>query len=159
LQFRLFKKEPAQAGPSLIATLAKREFLDEAIDYGRAYTYSVQAFVKTGETEAISESNGEASLTPKDTFPPAKPTGLTALAGTQSIELAWDRSTDFDFRLYRVYRAVGDGEFARLVETGAAPAYGDRQIQSGQRYRYAVTAIDERGNESARSEPVEARIN
>jgi fibronectin type 3 domain-containing protein len=37
-----------------------------------------------------------------------------------------------------------------------APAYGDRQVEAGKRYRYTVSSVDQAGNESARSEAVEA---
>jgi fibronectin type 3 domain-containing protein len=36
-----------------------------------------------------------------------------------------------------------------------APAASDRGIETGRRYRYAVTAVDQKGNESARSAAVE----
>ena len=37
-----------------------------------------------------------------------------------------------------------------------APNYSDRRVASGKRYRYAISAVDLLGNESARSQPVEA---
>ena len=36
------------------------------------------------------------------------------------------------------------------------PSYSDHQVEHGKTYRYAVSAIDKSGNESARSGPVEA---
>ena len=89
-----------------------------------------------------------------DHFAPGIPTGLAVLAGAKTIELGWDRNTDADLAKYRVYRALGDGAFARVAEV-EPPAFRDAQIQTGQRYRYAITAVDRLGNESARSEPAE----
>lgn len=151
--YRVFKQEPAAKEPVLVATVPRAEFLDENVVYGRTYEYSVQAVLGEVTESAMSAT---ASITPRDTFPPAAPGGVTAIVGSQSVEVAWDRSTDFDFALYRVYRAVDDGEFARVAETGATPAYSDRQAPAGKRYRYVVTAVDERGNESARSQAAEA---
>jgi hypothetical protein len=149
IRYRVFKKEQGQKEPApvLAATTVKPEHLDESITYGRNYEYSVQGFL--GEA-AESLPSATLNVTPKDTFPPAAPTGLTVIEGAQSNEIAWDRATEFDFAFYRVYRAVDDGEFAKLAETGATPSYSDRALQPGRRYRYAVTAVDERGNESAR---------
>ena len=48
-----------------------------------------------------------------DTFPPAVPVGLMAVAGVNSIELAWQRNTEDDFAGYQVYRSTDgrrDGE-------------------------------------------------
>lgn len=156
VRYRVYKREQGQKDPApvLVATVAVTEYLDEAIAYGRSYEYSVQSFVGDTVESLISEG---LSITPKDTFAPGAPAGLTAILGAQSIEVAWDRSTESDFALYRVYRAIDDGEFARVAETGANPSYSDRTVQAGKRHRYVVTAVDERGNESAQSEPVEAQ--
>ena len=155
VRYRVFKKEQGQKDPAplLVATVDANDYLDPAIAYGRVYEYSVQSFL--GD---VVESNisAVATITPKDTFPPAAPTGITAIVGAQSVEVSWDRSSDADFALYRVYRSIDEGEFARLAETGANPSYSDRGRQPGKRHRYAITAVDERGNESARSELAEA---
>jgi fibronectin type 3 domain-containing protein len=55
-----------------------------------------------------------------------------------------------------VYRSADGQPPARLGELVTTPAYSDRVVQSGKRYRYEVTAVDQKGNESARSAPVEA---
>ena len=44
-------------------------------------------------------------------------------------------------------RAAPFPEVGDLVET---PAYSDHAVESGKRYRYAVSAVDQLGNESAR---------
>ena len=62
------------------------------------------------------------------------------------------------FKGYHVYRAEGDGEFQKIATLVEAPAYSDATAQKGKRYRYAVTAVDTSGNESARSNPQEAII-
>ena len=101
-----------------------------------------------GASESLPSSPSE-TLVARDVFPPAVPVNLTAIAGVGSIELAWDRGLDADLKNYRVYRndqAIGDSE---------APSFSDRQIKTGERYRYDLTAIDQAGNESARSAVVE----
>jgi fibronectin type 3 domain-containing protein len=54
---------------------------------------------------------------------------------------------------YNIVRATGDGPFTPLAQRVPLPAYTDTQVQSGQRYRYAVSAVDVVGNESERSTP------
>ena len=83
------------------------------------------------------------------------PAGVTANRGVNSIELAWERNTEPDFRTYRVYRAVKGSEPRLLADSVDAPAYSDRQIESGKTYAYSVSSIDERGNESTPSPPLE----
>jgi fibronectin type 3 domain-containing protein len=78
------------------------------------------------------------------------------IAGAKTIDLGWDRNTDADLAGYRIYRAVGDGPFVRIPGEIEPPSFRDTQVQTGQRYRYVITAVDKLGNESGRSEPAEA---
>jgi hypothetical protein len=72
-----------------------------------------------------------------------------------AIDLAWERNTEPDFAKYIVWRAAGDGPFEKLGETDS-PVYSDKAVKSGTRYRYSISAVDQKGNESQRSAPVEA---
>jgi fibronectin type 3 domain-containing protein len=83
------------------------------------------------------------------------PMGLTALAGINTIELSWDRNTEEDLKGYRIYRALEAGPFERLAELVEDPAYSDKSVTPGKKYKYAVSSIDQAGNESAKSTPVE----
>lgn len=130
-------------------------YLDTLTTYGTEYRYTVVAM---GPDLQQSLSSATATVTPEDTFPPAVPTGLSAVPGVDTIELAWARNTDPDFRSYSVYRAVGDGPFTALATGIGAPAFSDGDVASGMRYRYAISSVDASGNESARSEEVEAVV-
>ena len=96
-----------------------------------------------------------------DIFPPEIPTGLAAIA-TQtsteiSIDLSWKANTDADLAGYAVYRREGDGPWQRIspAEPVVGPAFHDARVRPGQPYRYAVTALDQGGHESGRSDEAE----
>jgi hypothetical protein len=150
--YRVLRKGPDEQKPSVLTETDKPEYLDATAQFDRTYEYIVQAL----RDKAESEISPPVSITPKDIFPPAAPLGLTVVAGIGTIELAWDRNTEPDLRGYRVYRSVDGGEFQRVSDLVEVPAYSDHDIQAGKRYRYAITAIDQVGNESARSAPGEA---
>ncbi len=116
----------------------------------RAYQYLVQAVA--GPTQQ-SEVSAPATITPKDIFPPAVPSGVSAVAGVNAIELAWERNTEPDFKGYNVYRSVDGGPFEKIASEITAPAYSDHQVESGNTYRYQVSAVDVNGLESQRSAP------
>jgi len=78
-----------------------------------------------------------------------------ASAAPSSIELSWERNTEPDLNGYRIYRAVGAGDFEKLADISAAPSYSDRAVEAGKAYRYVITALDRAGNESARSAVLE----
>lgn len=142
--------------PIALGEASEGRWVDSAALFDKEYRYVVQATWKENDISAISQPSAPAAITPVDTFPPAAPTGLTALLGVTSIEIAWDRNTEADLAGYRIYRALAPGgEFVRIAEVGSTPAYSDRQFTKNATHRYAISAIDRRGNESTRSEPFE----
>jgi hypothetical protein len=152
-EFRIFRKMPADPAFQQIGTSDKPSYVDSTIDYGKTYEYLVESIEKAGEHYAESEPSASVTFTPKDTFPPAVPGGLSAVPGARSIELVWDRNAERDFASYQVFR---DGK--KIAEGLTAPAYSDRDVKPGTRYRYQVLAIDTAGNASALSAPVETAI-
>lgn len=156
LMFRIYRRESSETEPVLIGTVTEEPgFLDTAVEYGKTYEYLVQAAGKAGEREAESFISAPSQVSRQDRFAPSVPGGLTAVAGTQSVELAWKPSPEPDLAGYRIYRAVKGGEFERIAELAEAPSYSDRTVEAGRRYRYAVTSLDRMGNESAQSEELE----
>ena len=135
-----------------VAESDKSEYVDNDVSYGTPYQYFVQALDSLLRQSELSEA---ADVTPRDTFPPAVPTGLAGVPGVNSIELVWERSPENDFAGYNVYRAVNGGMFERIAGPIDAPTYSDRALEIGGKYSYTVSAVDTAGNESARSMAVE----
>jgi len=128
------------------------EWIDKQARFGEEQQYRLTAM----SGKARSETFTTPGITPQDAFAPAVPGGLTGVAGLGSIELSWERPADADLAGFRVYRATGTGEFARVgpAEPVAAASFSDRTVQAGVSYRYAVSSVDQIGNESPRSQPV-----
>jgi hypothetical protein len=155
-QYRVFRRGEQDKEFALMATVEANEWVDTAAEYNKKYEYTVQALKKTGNGDVESDLSENIALTPIDTFPPAVPSGLNAIVGTAGIELVWDRDTEPDLAGYRLYRALEDGKLEKIADIADAPSYSDRKLETGKRYRYAVSAVDKLGNESQLSEPVEA---
>ena len=152
-KFRVYRRNAGDtSAPGVIATPDAPSFVDPATELGKRYEYMVQAVDRNAE----SELTAAVAITPRDVFPPVAPTGLGAGSGIGSIELVWDRNTESDLKGYRVYRAAEGRDFERVAELVEAPAYSDKQVETGKKYRYAVSAVDLTGNEGPRSAPVEA---
>jgi fibronectin type 3 domain-containing protein len=148
--YRIFRAT-GEEEPALIGNSDKPEYVDAAAQYGANYRYLVQAM--NGNAESV--ISAAASITPEDRFPPSPPGGLTAAPGAGAIELVWDRSPAPDLKDYRVYRALDQQAFQQIGEV-ETPAYSDRQVETGKTYRYAVTAVDQKGNESEKSAVAQA---
>jgi hypothetical protein len=91
-----------------------------------------------------------------DVFPPAVPVGLQAVASgvgqAPFIDLIWPPDSEADLAGYNVYRRE-EGAQPVKINSGLinTPAFRDSNVQPGRRYFYSVSAVDLRGNESARS--------
>ena len=134
------------------ALLNKGEFRDKDFSFGRAYRYFVRAVLESTPPVESDDSEG-AEVTAKDVFPPAPPSGLTAIGGAGFIALSWEAGRESDLVGYRVWRrAAGEGDFslvADLPETDSS--FSDSRVEKSRRYEYAITALDSTGNESRKS--------
>jgi len=155
-RMRIFRRGPADKDFVEASVAEGSAWVDTATAYGKTYEYRLQALVPAGERAAESRRSLVVRIVPDDRFAPAAPAGLTAVASTGSIELVWDAGTDADLAGYILYRAEGDAALQRLAGPLSSPAYSDRKIEAGRKYRYAVSAIDRLGNESGKSTEVEA---
>jgi hypothetical protein len=152
--YRIFRSE-GDGQPQPLADSEQPRYLDESTTYGTHYHYMIQTIAGANQWSLLSPP---AEITPQDKFPPAVPEGLSAVGTPTSIELAWTRNTETDFRGYNIYRSVDNGPFEKLASLIDAPAFSDTKIEPGKKYRYTVSAVDLTGNESAQSAPVEAVV-
>ncbi|MGB6691590.1 MAG: fibronectin type III domain-containing protein, partial [Terracidiphilus sp.] len=140
--------------------------LDATVQFGETYEYRAQRVVRVKENSQTLELDGELSAPVRievlDIFPPAVPTGLAAVATapgpgaaeTQpSVDLSWQPDTEADLAGYFVYRREEGLPWQRIspAQPVAAPAFHDAHVAPGNTYIYAVSAIDQKGHESARS--------
>jgi hypothetical protein len=157
--FRVFRRVGDATDFAPVAAVQQPEWTDPATDFGKPYAYRVRTIVKlAGGKEAESDLSDEIGITPQDVFPPAAPSGLTASAAPNSIELAWNPITEPAPGGYRVYRSTAGGSFEKIADASPIPAYSDRTAEHGKSYRYALTAVSKTGYESPRSELVEITL-
>lgn len=156
--FRVFRKDgDGEFAP--VANVKSAEWTDTTAEFGKRYTYLVQSIVTlANHKEAESDLSDEISITPSDTFPPAAPKGVQASTAPNSIELNWEHNTEEDLSGYRVYRAEGSGAFEKIADVSAVPSYSDRKVEHDKKYHYAITAVDQAGNESPRSATVDVAM-
>lgn len=156
--FRIWRRAANDSRPAELARTDLSDWVDATAEYGTRYEYAVQSLLRTGGSEAESELSATVAIAPEDVFPPAAPRELTAIAGAGAVELGWERNVEPDLAGYSVYRSKDGGEFERIAERLEAPSFSDRNVQSGAKYSYAVSAVDRRGNESPRSAAAEVEV-
>jgi len=95
-----------------------------------------------------------------DIFPPSVPAGLQAAYSGEGqkpfIDLIWAPVASADLAGYNIYRREANSAKGRPTKLNAelvkSPSYRDAEVSSGKTYIYSVSAVDVRGNESARSD-------
>jgi fibronectin type 3 domain-containing protein len=69
------------------------------------------------------------------------------------VDLIWAPNTDADLAGYNIYRHEQGGQPMKInSEPVKTPVFRDATAVGGKKYFYSITAVDLRGNESARSE-------
>ena len=149
------------------------ELRDETFEWEKAYEYRVvivgSAKVPNGNNVTFDGSSSPAfELLAHDVFPPAVPAGLQAVFSGQiqgqppSIDLTWNPNMERDLAGYFVYRRLQEQPATAGVKLNAqpvtAPAFHDTALQPGRTYVYSVSAVDEHGNESKRSEETSEQV-
>ncbi|MEO8521279.1 MAG: fibronectin type III domain-containing protein [Acidobacteriota bacterium] len=145
--------------PLNAAPLAAPPFERPGVTWGTEECFVVRAVEKVGAAAIESEPSPPACVTPRDTFPPAAPKAVSIVAGTGTINLSWDASTEADLGGYLVLR--GEAAGGPLVPLTPAPVaatnYEDTAVRPGVRYVYTIVAVDKATppNQSAPSDRVE----
>jgi hypothetical protein len=110
--------------------------------------------------ELRSAPSAPADITLRDIFPPPIPTDLNAAPFTQSgqfaIDLVWQPVSDPGLAGYNVTRQTVDANGTPIASSQrlnsslvTLPAYHDATAISTEHYRYNVSSVDFKGNESA----------
>jgi hypothetical protein len=128
---------------------------DKRMTWGTNRCYLVRAVEFVAKLPIESEPTGPTCQMLVDTFPPAPPKGLTAVATEGAINLIWDPNAEADLAGYVVLRAIGDEPLQRITSEPIADASFFDNVQRGLRFTYAVQAVDKAGNVSQPSSRVE----
>jgi len=129
------------------------------VSFGVERCFVVRPVERIAEAVVMGPASAKTCVTPADTFPPAAPKSLAAIAGEGVISLIWEPNTEADLAGYLVLRGDAPGDTLRAItpEPVAATTYRDTTARAGTRYVYVVVAVDRATpqNVSAQSNRVE----
>jgi hypothetical protein len=141
--------------------LTATQYTDLGVENEKRYIYSIRAVKRIVKTDVEGKGSLSLPITPTDLIPPGSPLGLVAVPLKNGIELNWRKNGEPDLLGYHVYRrGAGEKEFKKLNPIPLTKeTYLDTEVQVGQDYEYAVTAVDNsvRRNESPLSEEVKVK--
>ena len=143
-------------------------FLDSNIEWEKTYTYNATVATLIAQSQGPEQQvegydSPEATIVAHDVFPPATPTGVEAVFSGPGqkpfIDLTWTPDTDADLAGYNIYRAEKSSEPTKVnTDLVKSPAFRDSAVLPGREYTYFISAVDVRGNESARSQPATEKV-
>ena len=135
--------------------IAETQYSDTRMTWGSTRCYAVRSVETLNGLTVESEATLPACVTLADTFPPAAPKGLQAVATEGVINLIWDANTEADLEGYILLRAATGEELRPITPSPIREtAYQDR-VTPGVRYVYALRAVDKAGNASSTSDGIE----
>jgi hypothetical protein len=144
------------------------EFLDQTFEWEKHYDYRATVVTVISapgkpEIEVEGDDTPAVQVFAHDVFPPATPTSLQAVFSgvgqAPFVDLVWSPDTEADLAGYNIFRHEENEPPVKLnSEPVKAPAFRDSKVQSGKKYFYAVSAVDDRNNESAKSEETSEQV-
>jgi hypothetical protein len=122
---------------------------DTGLSASTAYAYAVSAVDTTGRESTRASAPGVTTPACADRTAPSVPTGVVAApASCNQMNLSWNAATDSGGAGLRGYNVYRGGVYLKQVTTLST---SDAGLAGGTVYSYAVSAIDNAGNESGRS--------
>ncbi len=141
--------------PLTVAPIDAPGFVDRAIEWGTRRCYVVRTVDRMEGINIESDASAPSCVTLEDTFPPAAPTGLRAVADVATVNLIWAPNTEPDLAGYVVLRAIAPA--TDLTPVNATPTIDTTltdTVPSLARVSYAIRAVDKAGNPG----PLSARV-
>jgi hypothetical protein len=118
----------------------------DAVEFERERCYEIRAVRGAGAEAVEGPPSPLGCVRPVDIYPPAPPSGVSAVVSEGAISLIWEASPTEDVAGYVVLRGEGPGD--TLLPVTPVPVvetrFVDRSVVPGVRYVYAVMAMDGR---------------
>ncbi|ABF39201.1 Fibronectin, type III [Candidatus Koribacter versatilis Ellin345] len=151
--------ESGQFAAIATVPIGDTSYVDQTFEWEKKFEYRIDVVTESASDNRVlveGEDSETASVLAHDVFPPAVPKELQAVFSGPGqkvfIDLTWAPNLEPDLAGYFVYRREEGGTFTKLNSAAlTVPSFRDDQVQAGKTYIYSVSAVDVRGNESAKS--------
>jgi fibronectin type 3 domain-containing protein len=159
--YNIYRAESTGEAVKLNQTPSKNaDFADSRFEFGKQYQYFVRA-VTLGANGAPLESlnSNVVAVNPVDIFAPSAPQGLTIAAAPGRLSLFFAANSETDVAGYNIYRSTDENTppsaWQKMNQILVkATTFQDERVESGVKYFYYITAVDNAFNTSAPSEIV-----
>lgn len=140
------------------------QYQDRNFKFGESYRYlvrSVSLSTEGGQVESLNSNS--ISVSPRDTFKPSAPASITVAAAPGRLSVFFPANPEADIAGYNIYRSTDPDlprdKWDKLNQTLLTrTTFQDEKVESGKRYYYYLTALDQAGNVSEPSEVVSETV-
>ncbi len=162
--YRVAERESEVSLPINDAPISGTQYQDRNFKFGEAYRYVVRAVslgTEGGQVESLSSNS--ISVSPHDTFAPSAPASITVAAAPGRLSIFFPANPEADIAGYNIYRST-DPDLPKDKWNKLNPGlltrttFQDEKVESGKRYFYYLTAVDQVGNLSPLSEVVSETV-
>jgi hypothetical protein len=157
-EYNVYDATDPQSLVKLTATpVTDAKYADTRIAWGAKRCYTVRATVRVASATIESDAGPPECTTLVDTFAPAAPSGLAAIASAGAINLIWEPNAESDLAGYIVLRGTpqeGAKEPVPLEPITPSPiteTHFTDNVAAGIAHVYAVQAVDRAANKSTAS--------
>ena len=122
---------------------------------------SVSLGTEGAQVESLNSNS--ISVSPRDIFPPSAPASITVAAAPGRLSIFFPANPEGDIAGYNIYRSTDadlpKNKWDKLnAELLTRTTFQDEKVESGKRYYYYLTAVDQAGNTSPASEVVSETV-
>lgn len=128
------------------------EYEDHDFVFGKPRSYRVQTVSRRANPLLLSGFSDTLTVVPRDVFPPPSPQHVRALILEGKVQVLWDSVQKGDLAGYFVYRGNDPAHLKKISSRLDNNRYTDAEAVAGITYYYAVSSVDQTGNESQPSE-------
>ena len=162
--YRVAEPEIEIGEPINEALLSGTQYQDRNFKFGETYRYVVRSVSLGTEGAQVESLNSNSiSVSPRDTFAPSAPASITVAAAPGRLSIFFPANPEADVVGYNLYRSTDPDlpkdKWNKLnSELLTRTTFQDEKVESGKRYYYYLTAVDEAGNVSPPSEVVSETV-
>jgi uncharacterized protein len=168
LGYDVYRTDESQSetseAPINSALVSGTQYVDRNFKFGDSYRYIVRSVSLGTEGAQVESLNSNAiTVAPRDIFPPSAPDKITIAASFGRLSIFFPANPEPDIAGYNIYRSTDpDLPKENWIKLNpsllTATTFQDEKVESGKKYYYYLTAVDQAGNVSRPSEVVSETV-
>jgi predicted phage tail protein len=150
--------------PINTSLVSSTEYADKKFEFGHDYRYIVRSVSLGTEGAQVESLNSNAlAASPRDIFKPSAPGRISIAPAPGRLAIFFPANPEPDVAGYNIYRSLDpDLPKERWTKLNASfltkTTFQDENVETGRRYYYYLTAVDQAGNVSPTSEVVSETV-